>query len=380
MRVLTFLHSFEAGGVERVALRLVRHWREIGIDAQLFVGRSDGALRDEVARDLRYDLPFRVPRRAAWFETWWMIVCLPRQIRRTRPDVLFCAGSTYTVVAVAMKLLLRGDCPPVVAKISNDIARRDLPRGMRGLWFAWLRLQAHFIDHWVVMQKGIEDEARQVLGAKSITVVPDPAISLAQIASPSPAPRYRESREGRRFVAVGRLVAQKDYPLMLRAFARSAKGGDTLTIFGDGAQAAQLGRLARSLAIEDNVRFAGHVPDAAARLSDYDVLLMSSGYEGVPAAIVEALAVAMPIIVTDCGRGVRELLANGRLGTIVNRDVGSFASAISAASLARPSARPLINQARTFTIESSAARYVDVFRATAFRGTACPHDLSLANA
>jgi glycosyltransferase involved in cell wall biosynthesis len=240
-------------------------------------------------------------------------------------------------------------------------------------------LQAHFIDHWVVMQKGIEDEARQVLGARSITVVPDPAICLAQIASPSPAPRYRESREGRRFVAVGRLVAQKDYPLMLRAFARSAKDGDTLTIFGDGAQAAQLGRLARSLAIEDNVRFAGHVPDAAARLSDYDVLLMSSGYEGVPAVLIEALAVAMPIIVTDCGRGVRELLANGRLGTIVNRDVGSFTSAISAASLARPSAQPLIDQARTFTIESSAARYVDVFRATAFRGTACPHDLSLVN-
>jgi hypothetical protein len=133
MRVLTFLHSFEAGGVERVALRLVRHWREIGVDAQLFVGRSDGALRDEVARDLRYYLPFQVPRGAAWFETWWMIVCLPRQIRRTRPDVLFCAGSTYSVVAIAMKLLLRGECPPVVAKISNDIARQDLPRWMRGL-------------------------------------------------------------------------------------------------------------------------------------------------------------------------------------------------------------------------------------------------------
>ena len=37
MRILTFLHSFEPGGVERVALRLVRRWREQGVDAPLFL-------------------------------------------------------------------------------------------------------------------------------------------------------------------------------------------------------------------------------------------------------------------------------------------------------------------------------------------------------
>ena len=53
MRILTFLHSFEPGGVERIALRLVRAWRQDGADAPLLMGRSDGAMRAELADVLR---------------------------------------------------------------------------------------------------------------------------------------------------------------------------------------------------------------------------------------------------------------------------------------------------------------------------------------
>ncbi|MBI0533475.1 hypothetical protein [Sphingomonas sp. TX0522] len=52
MKILTFLHSFEPGGVERIALRLVREWRASGYDAPLFMGRTDGAMRDDVGADL----------------------------------------------------------------------------------------------------------------------------------------------------------------------------------------------------------------------------------------------------------------------------------------------------------------------------------------
>ena len=48
LRVMTFLHSFEPGGVERVALRLTQAWGERAIDSQLVLGRSEGAMRSEV--------------------------------------------------------------------------------------------------------------------------------------------------------------------------------------------------------------------------------------------------------------------------------------------------------------------------------------------
>ena len=86
MRILTFLHSFEPGGVERVALRLVARWRAMGVDAPLFMGRSDGALRDELAAALAYRVPPQPRFGSAWWETIWMIARLPAEIRRTAPD------------------------------------------------------------------------------------------------------------------------------------------------------------------------------------------------------------------------------------------------------------------------------------------------------
>ena len=82
MRILTFLHSFEPGGVERVALRLVRHWRGQGVDAPLFIGRSDGAMRAELGEGLECQLPAPSPVPIAWCETLWMIATLPSVIAR----------------------------------------------------------------------------------------------------------------------------------------------------------------------------------------------------------------------------------------------------------------------------------------------------------
>ncbi len=183
MRVLTFLHSFEPGGVERVALRLVRRWRELGTDAPLFLGRAEGALRDEFAAGLTFHVPHQPRWGTAWCETAWMIFKLPGHVRRTRPDVVFCAGSTYTVVAVALKLALGKRCPPVLAKISNDLGRSDLPRGPRAAWSAWLRLQTRFIDRWVVMEPAILPSLEKHLGDVDCVVVPDPAIDAAQLRS-----------------------------------------------------------------------------------------------------------------------------------------------------------------------------------------------------
>ncbi len=360
MRILTFLHSFEPGGVERVALRLVARWRSLGVDAPLFVGREDGPLRAELASHLPYSVDDQPPGGSAWCETLWMIARLPAEIRRQRPDILFCAGSTYTVVAVAMKLLLGRSCPPIVAKISNDLTREDMPAPARLAWRTWLRLQSLAVDSWIVMDDSMVADTRAIMGAARLTVIPDPAIDESQIATGRVRPRY-STRPGRRFAAVGRLAPQKNYPLMLEAFASGASVHDTLTLYGSGPLERRLRRLAYQLGIDARIAFAGHVPDAAARLRDQDILLLSSSYEGVPAVLVEALAQGMPIIATSCGPGVDGLLDHGRLGMVVARERGALATAIGAAeprSIVDPAATA---QARRFTIEASATRYLAAF-------------------
>lgn len=370
MRVLTFLHSFEPGGVERVALRLIARWRAMGVDAPLFMGRDSGALGPELAKNLDYAVPNRPPLGSAWCETAWMVTKLPAHIRETRPDVLFCAGSTYTIVALAMKLILGSACPPVVVKISNDLARADLPFAARIFWLLWLRILARFVDRWIVMDEAIATEVIAKIGDVVYTVIADPAIDSVPLLRPNPLRQTGPDTPpgispGTSFVAVGRLVPQKNHAEMLAAFADARGPHDRLTIIGDGPLRAPLERQARRLGIARQVCFVGHVPNAARAMLSYDALLLTSRYEGIPAVLVEALVGGLRIIATDCGIGVRSLLDDGRLGQLVRRnDRVALASAIAAAPAMRLNPAAARRRAAVFTLDQSAPLYLDAIRLT----------------
>lgn len=368
MRILTFLHSFEPGGVERVALRLVRQWRQDGVDAPLFLGRSDGAMRDELGAGLACHIPRRPPFSVSWFETLWMIAMLPAVIRRMRPDVLFCAGNSYAVVAVAMKLLLGRACPPILAKISNDLERQDMPLPMRELYRMWLRIQGRFMNHFIAMAPGLEREIATLIRprARAISIIPSPALSVGQIERLRAAKPVEPAapQAGRRFVAMGRLARQKNFPLMIKAFASGASANDRLIIYGDGPERTKLAALAERLGVGERVVFAGHVPDPAALARPTDIFLLSSDYEGVPAVLLEALAVGMPIIATDCSRAMLPLLGDGTLGELTPRgDVQAFARAIERASPIAQDSDASLAQAHQFSLEHASAAYLGVVEA-----------------
>ncbi len=373
LRVLTFLHSFEPGGVERIALRLVRRWRATGVDAPLFVGRTDGAMAEDVGADLDFVTPKRRWPGIAHWETIWMIATLPRAVRILRPDILFCAGNTYAVVAVMLKLILGRDCPPIIAKISNNLDRADASWFYRVFYRIWLRIQGLAIDHFVGMEKPMRAEIVQCVGVSParVAIIPDPALSEAQILSLREPSTERAKTPGRRFVTIARLAAQKNLALMLRGFARGSAPDDTLTLFGDGPERAALEALAASLGIADRVDFRGYVANPAGLLSGYDTLLLSSHYEGVPAVILEGLAANIGIVATDCSRSMGALLQQGTLGTLVPvGDEAGFAAAIAAARPRAQNAQRTLHQARRFTIEHGADHYVRVMRGVLSRRAA----------
>lgn len=361
LRVLTFLHSFEPGGVERVALRLHRAWLAQGVDARLLLGRTKGAMRSEWP-GLEADVfdSHGVPT-AAW-ETLWMMLRLPGAIRRHRPDVLFCAGNSYTVVAVTMRLLLGKRCPPILAKISNDLARTDLPAPARPFYRQWLKIQGRMLDRLVGMAAPMRAELETLMRAPPdrVAIIDDPALDEAQIAHLEALPRPpRDAAGGRRFLAIGRLAAQKNFPLLLRAFARIARGDDRLTILGEGSARKSLEALARSLGIADRVDLPGHVNPVSAALLGADALVMSSDYEGVPAVVPEALAAGLPVVATTCSVSMGDLLGQGRFGLLVPvRDAPALAAAMDRITSLPFDSAAARAQARRFTVEIAAQSYV----------------------
>jgi glycosyltransferase involved in cell wall biosynthesis len=293
---MTFLHSFEPGGVERVALRLAEAWAAAGCEVHVAMGRGGGAAAADRPCGVRFDFA-RPNRHAHRFESLWLVPHLVASVRRRRPDVLFCAGNTYVVVAVLARLLLGPGCPPIVCKVSNSLDRADFGWGMRRLYGLWLRLQARFIDRFVGMAEAMRPEMAAALGAPAhkLAIVHDGALSVAEIESAERCAKPAAGR-GRRFMGVGRLAPQKDFGLLVRAFARIAAEGDRLVILGEGPQRSRLERLAAALGVADKVDLPGHVAEVGPRLATADVFVLSSRYEGVPAAVLEALAAGVPIV------------------------------------------------------------------------------------
>jgi glycosyltransferase involved in cell wall biosynthesis len=117
------------------------------------------------------------------------------------------------------------------------------------------------------------------------------------------------------FFSAGRLQYQKNYQLLLRAFAAltSTFANGLLVIAGDGSERDNLEALAINLGIAHQTYFLGSRADVGALMSMSDCFVLSSHFEGFGLVVAEAMAMQLPVIATDCG-GVKEVMGGfGRL-------------------------------------------------------------------
>lgn len=317
LRIAMPIHSFEPGGVERTALNLAAAWQAAGAEVAVVLGRSEGAMR-QGAPDLNYVLE-KEPVPTASFETLWMMWRLWRYLRSNQADVVFCSGNTYSVVLVVMKLLLGRRCPPVAIKISNDLERRDLPAPARWAYHLWLRVQGRMLDHFVGMAAPMRQEIAVLAGIDDarISIIEDPSLEEGQYTALRALPRGGQPPSAPHFLAIGRLARQKNFPLLVEAFAACGLPQARLTILGEGGDRARIERAARRLGVAERIAMPGHSADTLRYLAEADALVMSSDYEGVPAVTLEGLAAGLPVASTDCSVSMRGLLGEGRFGKLV---------------------------------------------------------------
>ena len=141
--------------------------------------------------------------------------------------------------------------------------------------------------------------------------------------------------KGSKFVAVARINTQKNYPMMVRAFAQAVQlePSCTLDIYGAGdpEKLQQLQELIRQLEMENNIQLCGWRRDISDVLTQYDAFLMSSDYEGMPNALAEAMAAGLVCLSTDCKTGPKDMITSGENGLLARTgDVRSFAEGIEA--------------------------------------------------
>lgn len=172
----------------------------------------------------------------------------------------------------------------------------------------------------------------------------------------------------RNLVMAGRLEKQKNYPMAFRAVKLLQKSGTDvrLHIYGTGQEKDRLKALAARYGLEDRIIFHGWASDMLPKYKKYDLFLMTSHYEGMPNALIEAMGAGMLCISTDCPTGPSDLIQNGVNGYLVKAgDAESLARLIRKAVSMKPSERAAVGaRARESVItEYACGKIIDKWEA-----------------
>jgi glycosyltransferase involved in cell wall biosynthesis len=246
------------------------------------------------------------------------ILRLARLIRRLRPDVLHAHMVHANLLGRVTRVM--ASVPVVISTVHN--LRETSERG-GSTWYKerLYRMTDFLADRTTIIAQSAFERYVQVgaVPRSKLEMIPNGVDT--QRFQPSLALREKTRAEfGLEsdfvWLAVGRLVEQKDYPNLLRAVQKLPGTNWQLLIVGNGSLQDSLHALAEELGVSDKVRFVPPREDVLAFYAAADAFVMSSEFEGMSAALQEALAMALPCVVTDVGAN-RDLVCDGVTGYLV---------------------------------------------------------------
>jgi glycosyltransferase involved in cell wall biosynthesis len=299
---------------------------------------------------------------------------LVRYLRAERPDALFAAMPIPNLLAVWARRLAGVPTRVLISERNTLSAMLGGSRRWRDRHLPRLLGHAYRLaDGIVAVSDGVADDlARQSgLPRARIATVYNPVITpeLAAMSAQPVAHRWFLPAAAPVVLGVGSLSARKDFPTLVRAFARLRAGRDCrLVILGQAAspkktqeQQDVLMALAASLGVAADVDVAGFVANPFAYMARASVFVLSSAFEGLPGALIQAMACGCPVVSTDCPSGPAEILDGGRFGAMVPVGDDQAMAAAIAATLDRPiAAATLRERAALFSVDRAVDRYVDL--------------------
>jgi len=164
-------------------------------------------------------------------------------------------------------------------------------------------------------------------------------------------------------ISVGRLSEEKDHLLLLRAFQKIRKECSAkLAFIGDGGLRCFLEDIVTEFGLEKDVCFLGFVENPYKYIARSNLFVLSSKSEGLPTVLIEALALGVPVVSTDCPSGPREILMNGALGVLVPvGDMEALADAM-LSNLTVKKAKPVVSGLERFQLETATEHYLNFIR------------------
>lgn len=311
--LLLVINFLRGGGAERQMSQLARFWSEKGHRVTVATFTSP-----ETARDF-YHLPDTVARihlgtslRISSLPT--AVTKLTKVIRDVRPHKILSFSEACNVVTWIASRLMRQSCclsirtsPSAVVARLNPVRRLLIHAAYRGC--ETVVVQTDAAAAWVKASIGRDAVViRNMLRPMADRGVPKEPLILA----------------------IGSLTPHKGHDVLFRAFAKVSRIHPEwrLVILGEGPRRDLLSRLSVDLGIDEKIEMPGHVQDVEQWLAKASIFAMTSWYEGYPNALIEAMAMELAVVSTDCPDGPKEIIEdslNGFLIPVGDTEAAAFA-------------------------------------------------------
>lgn len=243
-------------------------------------------------------------------------------LRRRRPKTLIslafhanCASIIASIIAPSQTRFTISDHPSI------DSALTELSPFKKFVWQQLIRRLYPRANRYIAVSTGVARAMSEYGGIPldQIEVIYNPVITseLFQRASAQPLEPFPKTKHPA-LLYVGRLSPEKDIATLISAFRellfhRKAH----LVIIGSGPDEQTLKNQVARLQIQSYVTFMGHQENPYPYFQHADMLVLTSTREGLPTVLIEALALGLKIVSTDCPSGPREILNEGKYGTLV---------------------------------------------------------------
>jgi glycosyltransferase involved in cell wall biosynthesis len=356
-----FLPSLKIGGAEKVVVNLVNEFQSRGYDAEILVAERNGELEQEVHNGVEIKQIKTIP--FPGYSAAGYVPGVIRYLRNNRPRYLY-TGMNHINVPLICAWKLSNVSTKLIISEHNTPSSLIENSNKNRIVYSLAELLYPKADEIIAVSDGVKYGLTEIVGVpeKEITRIYNPIVSddLLRKSKEQVDHSWFESDEMDVILNVANMRPQKKLDDLIRAFSLIQNKSTRLALVGDGPEREQLEEQCRLLGIEDRVEFFGYVENPYKYMRSASVFVLSSRWEGFGNVLVEAMACGCPVISTDCPTGPREILADGKYGTLVPVGEPKMMADTISETLSGDELPNVRDRASDFSVEAIATQYESV--------------------